>query len=273
MELKQRKRIKSRLPKFYPGVDAGNESQSFINPNYNYFSTIPNTNPGYTSSLSSIGTINTRIKDPGAIPSAGETPLPKQQGAGVDWGGVGNGVAQSVQASIAFGGAVNDSFSNVAGTDELVGGAGRRNGNIMGIGYDKIDYIDRNARMNELRAENHQNNLKAAGAGAGAGAAIGGTVGTAITPGAGTAIGAGIGAIVGGIGGLVTGLAGSRRRKQKLRKRIAEAQRRITAYNDFSRQSAMTQGLEQNYYLNNGDTSDDLLYANRGKDLKQPKRK
>jgi len=39
----------------------------------------------------------------------------------------------------------------------------------------------------------------------------------------------------------------------------------------FNRTSAMSGAMEQNWALEHSNTQDDILYANRGKDLKQPK--
>jgi len=113
-----------------------------------------------------------------------------------------------------------------------------------------------------LKAENTSNTLSTAASGA----ALGGTIGS-IFPGAGTAIGAVGGAIIGGI----TGIFGSARRKRKLKEKMINANLLAQRTNMFNRTSAMSSAMEQNWALQHSNTQDDIIYANRGKDLKQPK--
>ena len=101
----------------------------------------------------------------------------------------------------------------------------------------------------------------------GGNAAAGAAVGTAIVPGIGSLIGGAAGAIV----GLFGGLFGGKKAREKQRRKIFNAQQNANLINQANQSSAATEGLTQQYYLNNGNTYDDVLYANRGKDLIKPR--
>lgn len=112
--------------------------------------------------------------------------------------------------------------------------------------------------MHNLSKQNTANTLGTAGTGAALGAAIG-----SIFPGAGTLIGGAIGGVV----GLGVGLFGGASRRNRLRKRIYNAQQSINRQNNYSFASAQGDYLNQDYDLNHEYTQDDQLYvANEGKD-------
>ena len=117
--------------------------------------------------------------------------------------------------------------------------------------------------MADISASNTTNTLAMTGSGAAAGAAVG----TAIVPGIGSLIGGAAGAIV----GLFGGLFGGKKAREKQRRKIFNAQQNANLINQVNQSSAATEGLTQQYYLNNGNTYDDVLYANRGKDLIKPR--
>ena len=117
--------------------------------------------------------------------------------------------------------------------------------------------------MSDISASNTTNTLAMTGSGAAAGAAIG----TAIVPGVGSLIGGAAGALV----GLFGGLFGSKKARERQRRKIFNAQQKVNLVNQINQSSAATEGLTQQYYLNNGNTYDDVLYANRGKDLRKPR--
>lgn len=140
-------------------------------------------------------------------------------------------------------------------TDQILAESGQSQGSIMGQNY-TIQNVDEDAQMDQLKQESITNTLGAMGTGA--------TIGAAFGP-----VGAGVGAAVGAIGGLFGGGAAKRRMKRRIR----EAQQRAFRMNAFNRASAMSDALDQQYNLDYSNTQDDILYANRGKDLKPLKRK
>lgn len=140
-------------------------------------------------------------------------------------------------------------------TDQILAESGQGQGSIMGQSY-TIQNVDEDAQMDQLKQESITNTLGAMGTGA--------TIGAAFGP-----VGAGVGAAVGAIGGLFGGGAAKRRMKRRIR----EAQQRAFRMNAFNRASAMSDALDQQYNLDYSNTQDDILYANRGKDLKPLKRK
>ena len=140
-------------------------------------------------------------------------------------------------------------------TDQILAESGQSQGSIMGQSY-TIQNVDEDAQMDQLKQESITNTLGAMGTGA--------TIGAAFGP-----VGAGVGAAVGAIGGLFGGGAAKRRMKRRIR----EAQQRAFRMNAFNRASAMSDALNQQYNLDYSNTQDDILYANRGKDLKPLKRK
>lgn len=140
-------------------------------------------------------------------------------------------------------------------TDQILAESSKSNNSIMGQNY-VTQNVDEDAQMDQLKQESTANTLGAMGTGA--------IIGTAFGP-----VGAGVGAVVGAIGGLFGGGAAKRRMKR----RINEAKQRAFRMNAFNRASAMSDALDQQYNLDYSNTQDDILYANRGKDLKPLKRK
>lgn len=116
--------------------------------------------------------------------------------------------------------------------------------------------------MSDISASNTTNTLAMTGSGAAAGAAIG-----SVVPGVGTLIGGAAGAVI----GLFGGLFGSKKARERQRRKIFNAQQKVNLINQVNQSSAATEGLTQQYYLDNGNTYDDVLYANRGKDLRKPR--
>lgn len=153
-----------------------------------------------------------------------------------------------------------DSIQNaVKGTDELMAYSGQRTDQAFGVNYQAQNDINRQKAMDDISKSNKNATLGMVGSGAAAGAAIGSAI-----PGVGTLIGGAVGAIT----GLFGGLFGSKKAKRRQRRKIFNAQQKVNLINQVNQSSAATEGLTQQYYLDNGNTYDDVLYANRGKDLR-----
>lgn len=244
MELKQRKRI-NNLPKFDGGIDLAGSIKGIGGD-------ITGLN-AYKQKLTSLPTkaeIN-GMKTPGK-------PLLGSGGGGVSAGTVTSAVNSTLGVISGF----NQQQAAVKGQSELFGMSGQRTDQAFGVNYQAQNDIDKSQAMADISASNTSNTLAMTGSGAAAGAAIG-----SVVPGVGTLIGGAAGAIIGGIAGLF----GGRKARERQRRRIQNAQQNANLINQVNRSSAASEGLQQQYYMDNGTTYDDLLYANRGKDLKRPK--
>lgn len=172
----------------------------------------------------------------------------KNTKSGDNFGDILSGVAS-------FGSDVYDQFGSVQSTGELQSNASVNENTINGISYQTQSNVNESAETAKLNVAG--NTIKGIGSGAALGASIGGPWGAAI----------------GGAAGLIGGLVGGIFRKNRLKNRIAIANASIKRRNLGNFAAAQTTGMTQQYYLDNGSTQDDMLYANKGKDLKQPIKK
>ena len=207
---------------------------------------------GYKQQLTSIPTKSQISSIAG--PSAG----------GGSMGGLSAGtVTSAVNGTLGVISGFNQQQAAVKNQAGLFGMSGQRTDQAFGVNYQAQNDIDKSQAMADISASNTTNTLAMTGSGAAAGAAVG----TAIVPGIGSLIGGAAGALT----GLVTGLFGGKKAREKQRKKIQNAQQNANLINQVNRSAAASEGLQQQYYMDNGTTYDDLLYANRGKDLKRPK--
>lgn len=256
MELKQRKKI-NNMPRFNNGIDSkvgfGQQYQasdltSMIGGNAPIGSAIP----GAGSSSASFNI--------GQTPASKWNPKGGVQAAG---GGISAGtVTGAVNGTIGMIQGYNSMQNAVKGTDELMAYSGQRTDQAFGVNYQAQNDINRQKAMDDISKSNKNATLGMVGSGAAAGAAIGSAI-----PGVGTLIGGAVGAIT----GLFRGLFGGKKAREKQRRKIFNAQQNANLINQVNQSSAATEGLTQQYYLNNGNTYDDVLYANRGKDLIKPR--
>lgn len=251
MELKQRKKI-NNMPKFNNGIGQqyqANDLTSMIGGNAPVGSAIAGA--GSSSASFNIGqTPASRWNPKGGVQAAG--------GGGISAGtvtGAVNGTIGMIQG-------YNSMQDAVKGTDELMAYSGQRTDQAFGVNYQAQNDINKQKAMEDISKSNRNATLGMVGSGAAAGAAIG-----SCFPGLGTVIGGAAGAIV----GLFGGLFGSKKARERQRRKIFNAQQKVNLVNQVNQSSAATEGLTQQYYLNNGNTYDDVLYANRGKDLIKPR--
>lgn len=257
MELKQRKKI-NNIPKFNNGIDSkvgfgqqyqANDLTSMIGGNAPAGSTIA----GAGSSSASF--------------NIGQTPASKWNPKGVVQTAGGDGISSStvtgaVNGTIGMIHGYNSMQNAVKGTDELMAYSGQRTDQAFGVNYQAQNDINRQKAMDDISKSNKNATLGMVGSGAAAGASIGSAI-----PGVGTLIGGAVGAIT----GLFGGLFGSKKARERQRRKIFNAQQKVNLINQVNQSSAATEGLTQQYYLDNGNTYDDVLYANRGKDLRKPR--
>lgn len=244
MELKQRKRI-NNVPKFNGGTDLAGSIKG-----------IGGDVTGLNTYKQQLTSVPTKIEVNGM-----RTPGKSLLGSG--GGGISAGaVTGAVNGTIGMIQGYNSMQDAVKGTDELMAYSGQRTDQAFGVNYQAQNDINRQKAMSDISKSNRDATLGMVGSGAAAGAAIG-----SVVPGVGTLIGGAVGAIT----GLFRGLFGSKKARERQRRKIFNAQQQVNLVNQVNQSSAATEGLTQQYYLDNGNTYDDVLYANRGKDLIKPR--
>lgn len=257
MELKQRKKI-NNMPKFNNGIDSkvgfGQQYQA------NDLTSMIGGNAPAGSAIAGAGSSSASF-------NIGQTPASKWNPKGVVQTAGGGGISSStvtgaVNGTIGMIQGYNSMQSAVKGTDELMAYSGQRTDQAFGVNYQAQNDINRQKAMDDISKSNRNATLGMVGSGAAAGAAIGSAI-----PGVGTLIGGAVGAIT----GLFGGLFGSKKARERQRRKIFNAQQKVNLVNQVNQSSAATEGLTQQYYLDNGNTYDDVLYANRGKDLRKPR--
>lgn len=244
MELKQRKKI-NNIPKFNNGIDLSGSVKG-----------IGGDITGLNTYKQQLTSVPTRMEVNG-MRTPGNLSL-SSGGGGISTGtvtGAVNGTIGMIQG-------YNSMQSAVKGTDELMAYSGQRTDQTFGVNYQAQNDINRQKAMDDISKSNKNATLGMVGSGAAAGAAIG-----SVIPGVGTLIGGAVGAIT----GLFGGLFGRKKARERQRRKIFNAQQKVNLINQVNQSSAATEGLTQQYYLDNGNTYDDVLYANRGKDLRKPR--
>lgn len=244
MELKQRKKI-NNMPKFNNGIDLSSSVNS-----------IGGDITGMNTYKQQLTSVPTRIEVNG-MRTPGKLSL-SSGGGGISAGAV----TGAVNGTIGMIQGYNSMQDAVKGTDELMAYSGQRTDQAFGVNYQTQNDINKQKAMSDISKSNRDATLGMVGSGAAAGAAIG-----SVVPGVGTLIGGAVGAIT----GLFGGLFGSKRARERQRRKIFNAQQQVNLVNQVNQSSAATEGLTQQYYLDNGNTYDDVLYANRGKDLIKPR--
>lgn len=256
MELKQRKKI-NNMPKFNGGIDSkvgfGQQYQA------NDLTSMIGGNAPTGSAIAGAGSSSASFNI-GQKPFSKWNPKGGVQAAG---GGVSAGaVTGAVNGTIGMIQGYNSMQNAVKGTDELMAYSGQRTDQAFGANYQAQNDINRQKAMDDISKSNKNATLGMVGSGAAAGAAIGSAI-----PGVGTLIGGAVGAITGLFGGLFR----SKKARERQRRKVFNAQQQVNLINQVNQSSAATEGLTQQYYLDNGNTYDDVLYANRGKDLIKPR--
>lgn len=242
MELKQRKKI-NNMPKYNNGIDLSSSVKSI------------------GGDISGMNTYKQQLTSLPAIKEINGMKIPSSTNFG--GGGISAGaVTGAVNGTIGMIQGYNSMQDAVKGTDELMAYSGQRTDQAFGVNYQAQNDINRQKAMDDISKSNKNATLGMVGSGAAAGAAIGSAI-----PGVGTLIGGAVGAIT----GLFGGLFGSKKARERQRRKIFNAQQKVNLVNQVNQSSAATEGLTQQYYLDNGNTYDDVLYANRGKDLIKPR--
>ena len=243
MELKQRKKI-NNIPKFNSGT--------------NLLSSVK----GIGGDVTGMGAYKQQLTSLPTIKEINGMKIPSTSLGGVGGGVSADAVTGAVNGTIGMIQGYNSMQNAVKGTGGLMAYSGQRTDQAFGVNYQAQNDINGQKAMDDISKSNKNATLGMVGSGAAAGAAIGSAI-----PGVGTLIGGAAGAIV----GLFGGLFGSKKARERQRRKIFNAQQKVNLINQVNQSSAATEGLTQQYYLDNGNTYDDLLYANRGKDLRKPR--
>lgn len=244
MELKQRKKI-NNIPKFNNGIDLSGSVKG-----------IGGDITGLNTYKQQLTSVPTRMEVNG-MRTPGNLSL-SSGGSGISTGAV----TGAVNGTIGMIQGYNSMQNAVKGTDELMAYSGQRTDQAFGVNYQAQNDINKQKAMDDISKSNKNATLGMVGSGAAAGASIG-----SVIPGVGTLIGGAVGAIT----GLFGGLFGSKKARERQHRKIFNAQQKVNLINQVNQSSAATEGLTQQYYLDNGNTYDDVLYANRGKDLRKPR--
>lgn len=262
MELRQRKRI-NNLPKFDIGQDL--RQHAYTNMSQGELDNL-DAKLGVSNQQNVANDLmktNKGINMPKGFVSPGSW---KSSSIGATGGVLGNvsagTVTSAVNGTLGVIRGFNQQQAAVKDQNVLFGMSGQRTDQAFGVNYQAQNDINKSQAMADISASNTTNTLSMTSSGAAAGAAIG-----SVVPGVGTLIGGAAGAIIGGIAGLF----GGKKAKERQRKKIQNAQQNANLINQVNRSAAASEGLQQQYYMDNGTTYDDLLYANRGKDLKRPR--
>lgn len=245
MELKQRKKI-NNIPKFNNGIDLSSSVK------------------GIGGDITGIGAYKQQLTSSPTIKEINGMKTPSTSLGGSALSNVNAGtVTGAVNGTLGIISGFNQQQAAVKDQSGLFGMSGQRTDQAFGVNYQAQNDINKRQAMADISASNTTNTLAMTGSGAAAGAAVG----TAIVPGIGSLIGGAAGAIV----GLFGGLFGGKKARERQRRKIFNAQQNANLINQVNQSSAATEGLTQQYYLDNGNTYDDVLYANRGKDLIKPR--
>lgn len=134
---------------------------------------------------------------------------------------------------------------SVPGTSEIVNNAGQSDNSVMGVNYQEQNVVDGSQELKEQDSKGLSNTHDGVVSGAAAGTKVGGIWG----------------GVIGGVVGLGSGLFGWIGGKSKLKRRIRRAKMAAANKASLQRSNALTQGLQNEYYLNNDNTADDILYT------------
>lgn len=134
---------------------------------------------------------------------------------------------------------------SVPGTSEIVNNAGQSDNSVMGVNYQEQNVVDGSQELKEQDSKGFSNTTSSIVSGAAAGSKVGGIWG----------------GVIGGAVGLGSGLFGWLGGKSKLKRRIRRAKMAAANKASLQRANALTQGLQNEYYLNNDNTADDILYT------------
>lgn len=241
MDLIQRKRILN-MPRFNNGDNDGT-----IRPSYNY--QLSYQSPYNYSLTQNRFSLDKPISlQDGKIGNTGTDNFKPIDNTGkirriINTKAIGNAMAIG-KGALSIGQNMMSSLS-VPGTSEIVNNAGQSNNSVMGVNYQEQNVVDGSQELKEQDSKGLSNTTNSVVSGAAAGSKVGGIWG----------------GVIGGVVGLGSGLFGWLGGKSKLKRRIRRAKMAAANKASLQRANALTQGLQNEYYLNNDNTADDILYT------------
>ena len=111
-----------------------------------------------------------------------------------------------LSSGIAFGSSIGNAFAGVKSASNILDESGTSYSNGIGYGYQKVNDVDYDKQLTEVRKESQAATLKTTATGASLGASVGSIVGP---------IGSVIGGAIGAVGGFITGFIWRRSQKEK----------------------------------------------------------
>lgn len=237
MDLRQRKRILN-MPRFNTGNDGG-----VIKPSQDYYQSPY----GYSFTQDRFSINKPLLIQGGKIGNTGTNNFKPINGIAKNaakFKGMAENVASVGNSALTIGQNMMSSL-NVPGTTELVNNAGSSDNSVMGVNYQEQNAVDGSQELKEQDSKGLSNTASSTISGAATGAKLGGVWG----------------GIIGGVVGLGSGLFGWLGGKSKLKRRIRNAKMAAATKATLQRSNALTQGLTNEYYLNNDNTADDILYT------------
>ena len=235
MELRQRKRIANRLPRYDIGKISLSQAGTTLG---DLFSQQGKFDDSASTKIKSYGTAIGQL-------------IPGKYGKAV------------TQAADLTGEIVGNAHYKI-GDQQMINESGTNESVVNGIGYTRQNMLDTRGAYKDVKSTGVNSTI----ASTGKGAALGATVGS-IIPGLGTVVGG----IVGGVVGLAGGIFGSGAARRRQKRINSNAQVQADVNNQYQQAMADTVGLQNHYYADNYDTTGTVLFgANHGKDLKQRKR-
>ena len=248
MELRQRKRIKNQLPKFNNGSYSMYQSMYGDMPKWNTYGSNIDLKGKYNNNLNNYykdtaNDVNNMVgdntpqgynqKDP-----SWDTKTSKNidSNGGMDMVGSIGAMANQDIATI------YDMQMNQPSSQELMAKYGQSNTSAFGVNYQQQNDIDAQKELKDYESKGLSSTLNMTLHGAKAG-------------------GPGWGAAIGAAAGLTTGLANYFVGRNKLKRTLERARRNAMNKRELQFASAATQGLQNKYYLDNGDSSTGVLYT------------
>lgn len=162
-------------------------------------------------------------------------------------------------AVLAYAGFSNALSGRTTKADEMIADNGWSNVNAGNFTYQQLNGPNTPALQKDLKLQNQQATMAAVGTGA----KLGGTIGSVFGP-----LGNAIGTVGGGILGGVAGIFGSHKRKENLKREIAEANTTAGRINQYNYSTGFSDYLATDYARKNGRYDDQYIFqANKGKDV------
>lgn len=258
MELRQRKRI-SNLQRFNTGNDDNSVDMNSVRqtmPSWQSYSGDINAkvNYGFGSKADYINSIRSDMSQFDSNIQQSPSFQYGQRAQKSEFQSTKNNQLSDKMGSIASMGAQDltytfNTLNNPVKAQDIMAGAGTSTGTINGINFQQQNNVDSGQLLKENSAEGVSSTLNMTAHGVAAGASIGGPIGGAI----------------GGVLGLGLGLFNAGRRRKALKRAIWNANQLTQKKNIFNRSGAYSESLQNQYYQDYGDTRNQLLNANRGK--------